>query len=302
VDYFDRKIAFVKKEHLPLCMNTSTIRFKSLNKEFLDINYFYYFLKTDFMKRQIGYFITGSAQLNFGPSHLKKMKVIIPPLQTQKKIVQVLKKAEKALEKRKEVNKLLDELVKSRFIEMFGDPILNSKGWKVKLLGEVCEMKAGKNIKASDIYDENSGNLYPCYGGNGLRGYVEQYSHEGNIPLIGRQGALCGNVKYAQGKFYATEHAVVTQPTVEMNSYWLYFLLTQLDLNRLSTGAAQPGLTVGKLNFVEIPMAPITMQNQFADLANQVDKLKFKMQKGLEELENLFNSLMQKAFNGQLFN
>lgn len=166
---------------------------------------------------------------------------------------------------------------KSQFIEMFGDPILNKKGWETKLLGEVCEMKAGKNIKAADIYPENIGKLYPCYGGNGLRGYVKEYSHDGNIPLIGRQGALCGNVKYAQGKFYATEHAVVTQPKIEMNSYWLYFILEQLDLNRLSTGAAQPGLTVGKLNKVELPIAPIGLQNKFEEFALQADKLKFKL-------------------------
>ncbi|MBV4446847.1 restriction endonuclease subunit S [Clostridium tyrobutyricum] len=136
-------------------------------------------------------------------------------------------------------------------------------------------MKAGKNIKACDISEINTGTLYPCYGGNGLRGYVEKYSHEGNIPLIGRQGALCGNVNYARGRFYATEHAVVTQPKVKINNYWLYYILNELDLNRFSIGAAQPGLTIGKLNRVKIPIAPLDMQNQFADFVKQVDKLKF---------------------------
>ena len=223
-------------------------------------------------------------------------------LEIQSKIVEILDKAQELIDKRKEQIKTLDELVKSQFIEMFGDPILNKKGWETKLLGEVCEMKAGKNIKAADIYPENIGKLYPCYGGNGLRGYVKEYSHDGNIPLIGRQGALCGNVKYAQGKFYATEHAVVTQPKIEMNSYWLYFILEQLDLNRLSTGAAQPGLTVGKLNKVELPIAPIGLQNKFEEFALQADKLKFEMEKSLKELEDNFNALMQKAFNGELFN
>ncbi|GCD12770.1 restriction endonuclease subunit S [Clostridium tagluense] len=219
----------------------------------------------------------------------------------QKEIVELLDKSQSLIDKRKAQLEGLDELVKSRFIEMFGYPVKNPMGWEVKLLGEVCEMKAGKNIKASDIHNENLGNFYPCYGGNGLRGYVEQYSHEGNIPLIGRQGALCGNVKYAQGKFYATEHAVATQSKVEMNSYWLYFLLSQLDLNKLSTGAAQPGLTIGSLNLVEIPISPIFMQNKFEKLAKQVDKLKFEMQKSLTQLENNFNVIMQRAFKGELF-
>lgn len=162
---------------------------------------------------------------------------------------------------------------------MFGNVITNSKGWKTELLGDICDLKAGKNIKAKDIYEESSDELYPCYGGNGLRGYVKTYSHEGNINLIGRQGALCGNVKYAKGKFYATEHAVVTQPKVDINSYWLHYVLRELDLNRLATGAAQPGLTVGALNEVDIPILEIELQNKFVDFVKQVDKLKFIMWK-----------------------
>ncbi|MDU4022977.1 MAG: restriction endonuclease subunit S [Clostridium perfringens] len=302
VEYFDKKMGFINKEHLPLCMNTSTIRFKTLDENILDIKYFAYFLKTIYFKKQIARLITGSAQLNFGPSHLKKIKVILPPLNIQKKIVEVLEKSQYVINKRSEQIEELELLVKSKFIEMFGNPITNSKGWNIKLLGEVCEMKAGKNIKSTDIYEKNNGKLYPCYGGNGLRGYVRDYSHDGNIPLIGRQGALCGNVKYAKGKFYATEHAVVTNPKIEMNTYWLYYILEQLDLNRLSTGAAQPGLTVGKLKEVKLPIAPIGMQNDFENFAKQVDKLKFEIEQSLKELEDNFNSLMQKAFKGELFN
>jgi type I restriction enzyme S subunit len=73
VDNFYNKIAFIKKEHLPLCMNTSTIRFKSLDSNIIDLNYFKFFLKTKFFSNQLQKLITGSAQLNFGPSHLKKI-------------------------------------------------------------------------------------------------------------------------------------------------------------------------------------------------------------------------------------
>lgn len=301
VEYFDKKIGFAKKEHLPLCMNTSTIRFKTLDDNILNIEYFAYFLKTNYFKKQITRLITGSAQLNFGPSHLKQIKVILPPIEVQIKLVEVLDKAQELINKRKEQIELLDELVKSRFIEIFGNVIINSKNWDVNLLGEICELKAGKNIKAKYIYEDNSKDLYPCYGGNGLRGYVEKYSHEGEFSLIGRQGALCGNVKYVRGKFYATEHAVVVKSKIKINNYWLYFTLKELNLNRLATGAAQPGLTVTKLNKVEIPKVPIELQNQFADFVKKVDKLKFEMEQSLKELENNFNSLMQKAFKGELF-
>lgn len=259
------------------------------------------YLKYYFMINKPNRLVIDESYPSIRLSDISNMNIYIPNLEIQLKIANILDKANNLIDKRKEQIESLDELVKSRFIEMFGNVITNSNAWETELLGEICDLKAGKNIKAKDIYENNSEDLYPCYGGNGLRGYVKNYSHEGNINLIGRQGALCGNVKYAKGKFYATEHAVVTQPKVSINSYWLYYVLTELDLNRLSTGAAQPGLTVGKLNEVEIPKVPIELQNQFADFVKQVDKLKFEMEKSLKELEDNFNSLMQKAFKGELF-
>lgn len=276
--------------------------FKLASSEIILSKYFYYVLKTQDIKRQLESNKRGGTQNFVSLKNIRDLKIPLIDILEQKKIVEILDKAQQLIDKRKEQIEALDELVKSQFIEMFGNVITNSKGWRTELLGNICDLKAGKNIKAKDIYEENLDELYPCYGGNGLRGYVKDYSHEGSINLIGRQGALCGNVKYARGKFYATEHAVVTQPKVDINSYWLHFVLRQLDLNRLATGAAQPGLTVGALNEVEIPIVDRELQNQFADFVKQVDKLKFEMEKSLKQLEDNFNSLMQKAFKGELFN
>lgn len=271
------------------------------NKEMSYPKYLNYFFNSTNFKRQIPKITKKSVnQASFSVSDLKELKVNLPNIDIQKKTSEILDKSQELIDKRKEQIEALDELIKSKFIEMFGNVITNNKGWEIKLLSEICNLKAGKNIKAKDIYEESSEELYPCYGGNGLRGYVKTYSHEGNFNLIGRQGALCGNVKYAEGKFYATEHAIVTQPKVNINSQWLHFVLRELDLNRLSTGAAQPGLTVGKLNKVEIPKVPIELQNQFADFVKQIDKLKFEMESSLKELEDNFNALMQRAFNGKL--
>ena len=295
-----RVIYFDKTDGIYICNNfTHVLR---VNKKKAVPKYVMYFLLDVHKKGITKYFQNKTTGIrNLQMKRYLGLDIVLPPQEIQKKIVKALEKAEEILKKRKEVINLLDELVKSRFIEVFGDPVTNPKDWEVKLLGEVCDMKAGKNIKACDISEINTGTLYPCYGGNGLRGYVEKYSHEGNIPLIGRQGALCGNVNYARGRFYATEHAVVTQPKVKINNYWLYYILNELDLNRFSIGAAQPGLTIGKLNRVKIPIAPLDMQNQFADFVKQVDKLKFEMQKSLKKMENNFNSLIQRAFKGELF-
>ena len=109
-------------------------------------------------------------------------------------------------------------------MEQFGNPILGEKDEQLPRLGEVCMLKAGLFVRADDIQSEFGEGLYPCFGGNGLRGYVSDYTHDGDFPIIGRQGALCGNVQYVTGKFHATEHAVVVTAQDSIDSYWLYHL------------------------------------------------------------------------------
>ena len=88
---------------------------------------------------------------------------------------------------------------------------------------------------------------FPVYGGNGLRGYTTSFTHEGHYVLIGRQGALCGNINYAKGKFWASEHAVVASMIGKIDTYWLGELLRDMNLNQYSNAAAQPGLAVDRI-------------------------------------------------------
>lgn len=163
-------------------------------------------------------------------------------------------------------------------MEQFGNPILGEKDEQLPRLGEVCMLKAGLFVRADDIQSEFGEGLYPCFGGNGLRGYVSDYTHDGDFPIIGRQGALCGNVQYVTGKFHATEHAVVVTAQDSIDSYWLYHLLVLLKLNRYATGAAQPGLSVGNLEKIHIQVPELVAQEHFSDFAHQSDKSKFAVQ------------------------
>ena len=158
---------------------------------------------------------------------------------------------------------------------MFGDPIMNEKDETLSTLGEVCVLKAGKFVKADDIKEKQEDGLFPCFGGNGLRGYVPDYNQDGEYPLIGRQGALCGNVQFATGKFHATEHAVVVTPKGNMDRFWLYHLLCLLNLNRYASGAAQPGLAVNKLEVIRVNIPELQLQQQYSEFAKQSDKSKF---------------------------
>ena len=142
-------------------------------------------------------------------------------------------------------------------------------GWVWSTLGEYFNLQAGKFISADDIHEESSHYPYRCFGGNGIRGYVATFNRTGDYPIIGRQGALCGNINYASGEFYATEHAVVVESFGGTNTLWARYLLEQLNLNQYATATAQPGLSVKTINEVAIPIPPIGEQQRIAEAINR---------------------------------
>lgn len=147
VDYLDKKVGFIKKEHLPLCMNTSTIRFKALDGKALNIKYFKYYLQSNDFKYQVSKSITGSAQLNYGPSHLKQMTFILYDLDDQNEIVERLDRIDNLIQKHKEVINHLDTLIKARFVEMFGKRMENDE----VMLSDIAEFVIGLTYKPENV-------------------------------------------------------------------------------------------------------------------------------------------------------
>ncbi len=138
--------------------------------------------------------------------------------------------------------------------------------WEVKRLSYLALLKSGESIKSEQIAE---GGDYPVYGGNGLRGNYSAYTHEGPFVLIGRQGALCGNINYATGRFWASEHAVVVHPLETIATRWLGELLYSMNLNQYSVSAAQPGLSVSQIGSLKIPVPPRPEQAAIADFLDR---------------------------------
>ena len=180
-------------------------------------------------------------------------------------------------------------MVKSQFIEMFGDKEQNAKNG---VLGDFCALKAGKSVNADEIQSDSGDGNYPCYGGNGLRGYVTSYSHDGEYIIIGRQGALCGNVNIAQGRFYATEHAIVVSPKEDINCCWLYYALKEMHLNQYARGVAQPGLAVNQLERLPFGVPSLDRQSKFESIYQQADKSEFELKKSIEAIDAVIKSLI----------
>ena len=179
------------------------------------------------------------------------------------------------------------------------------KNWQLSTLGEVFYMHAGKNILASEISSNADETYrYKCIGGNGLRGYVQQFNTEGSFPIIGRQGALCGNINYVEGRFYATEHAVVVDTFCKTNVKWAFYFLIKLNLNQYATATAQPGLSVNTICDVQIPLPPLTEQQRIVAeierwfaLIDTVEQGKADLQTAIKQTKS---KILDLAIHGKL--
>ena len=215
-------------------------------------------------------------------SSIDKFLIPVPPIPVQEEIVKILDRfAEYAAELQAELQARQEQYEFYRnkllaFNEIGGGSVIWMK------MSEVYDMKAGKTIISSMIENVKTlKNPYPCYGGNGLRGYVSEYNQQGNKVLIGRQGALCGNVCFANNSFYATEHAVVVSEKGYCLPRYTYHLLTKMKLNQYKTAGAQPGLSVSRLEKLLIPIPSMEMQLKIISILDRFDELISDLAQGL---------------------
>lgn len=264
-----------------------------VNKKWL---YFWLLGKTQDLKRS-GH---GLAMIHITKKGMEQELVALPPLQEQVRIVAKLEeafaeidRAEKAYEELQTLagvlrgqilqeaiqGKLVPQMAEEGVVEQIGAaseevPFEIPESWKWVKLKSVFSMQAGKFISASLIQPEGR---FPCYGGNGLRGYVDISNRKGRFPLIGRQGALCGNVHVVDGEFYATEHAVVVDCGEYGDPDCVGLFLEAMNLNQYATATAQPGLSVKKIIELPFPLPPKDEQarivSRVKDLMKQVDAL-----------------------------
>ena len=170
----------------------------------------------------------------------------------------------------------------------------SASSWMQKNLGDLCsEFRSGRNISSTLIHETGD---YPVYGGNGIRGYCDRYSHEGEYVVIGRQGALCGNVRIIQGQNYLSEHAIAVRANADNDTGFLLYLLSFMKLGQYSDQGAQPGLAVNKLLRLKCTVPDKKTQSKIASVLLRLDSQLSNQEKMLSILIN-----QRKAFLQQLF-
>ena len=288
---------------IPLMLNTSTLRLRFFN-DLGDNKYLYYLTKSNYFKSSLASHLTGQ-QPNYGYSHYSKIPVPIPPLQEQKQIVAILGQAFEVIDQAKaNIEKNIanaKELFQSKLNAIFSQ---KGDGWEEKKFSELFKLKSGDGLTAKNMVEGS----IPVYGGNGIAGYHNNFNKNGKYLVIGRVGALCGNVRFLDEKFWLTDNAFqISEMKVDFDYSFLTYLLNSKDLRSFARQAAQPVISNSSLKDVCISYPnSITIQQEHSNtlvlLKAKIEEIENSYQRKLKDLEDLKKSLLQKAFAGELTN
>ena len=220
------------------------------------------------------------------------MPIKIPSEQEQNKIATFLEKINTRIEKQTALVENLKKYKRGLVSDLFSKQKIGF--WDEKTLAEICsEFRSGKNIKSSEILPNGD---YPVYGGNGVRGFTDHFSHDGEYIIVGRQGALCGNVRIVNGKNYLSEHAIAVKANAENNTHFLLYLLSWMRLGQYSDQGAQPGLAVNKLLRLKCYIPDIKTQEKLVALLARLDCYIAGHENTLNKLSKQKQGLLQKLF------
>ena len=300
----------------------STLARLDINDNEIDTIYCAMFLRSKF--KYLREKCTGATIPHLSRASLEDLKLPKPSLETQKKIVEVLDKAQSLIDKKKEQIELLDELVKSRFVEMFGDISKNPKGWENKKLGKLGTVKSSKRVFVNELVESG----IPFYRGTEVgalstggkieptlfitKEHYEILKKSTGVPIIGDLllPSICPDgriwIVNTEEEFYFKDGRVlwIHLENCSINSVFLKYMLCEKfnrDYNKIASGTTFAELKIFSLKDIDVILPPIELQNEFAEFVTQTDSIRSKMETSLSELEDNFNSLMKKAFKGELF-
>ena len=307
---------------LPTAIGFGSTEFHVLRAKSFILPQFLYRLTTVSEFRSLGTdaMIGAAGQQRVPSSFMANYPISLPPLAEQVAIVRYLDHADERIRryisgKQKLIRLLAEEkqAVIHRAVTRGLDPNVRLKPsgveglgdvpahWEVRRLKTLCSMKSGDGITEMSIEPEGE---YPVYGGNGIRGYTSRYTHDGDFALIGRQGALCGNVHIACGRFWASEHAVVATLHPSQVLEWFGAILGAMNLNQYSLAAAQPGLAVERVLNLWLPVPPSEEQAVIATHIEQqtadIDTAISRTHRQIELLQEYRTRLIADVVTGKL--
>jgi type I restriction enzyme S subunit len=308
------EVAQIFNEKVALAQRVILLRGKA---EELNNSYLKYVLQSKDVQKQLITKSTGTTVLGIKQSELRKVLIPLPPLEEQRRIAAILDKADAVRRKRKEAIALTEELLRSAFLEMFGDPVTNPKGWEMKPLGKLCTVRRGASPRPIDAYLGGSVPWVKIGDGTGsddiyIHKTAEAVTPEGAKKSVYLEpGSLifanCGvSLGFARilgiGGCIHDGWLSFSDISESLDKIYLLKLLNSVTnhFRQIAPSGTQPNLNTGIMKEFSIPIPPIQLQLEFADVVEKISSEKQHQSEALEATENLFNSLLQRAFRGEL--
>lgn len=310
------------KELLPAYINQRVCRIKSNSKNLLD-DFLYHFLNSDKFENDAVRNSAGAAQLNLSTNWLADYEIPLPSLQTQQKIAAILDKADELRQYNKQLIEKYDALTQSLFLDMFGDPVRNEKGWKMKYLGDLCDVGSSRRVFVDDLVEQG----VPFYRGTEVgqmslndniiptlfitEQHYEKLKIETGVPKIGDllMPSICPDGRIFEvtnnNPFYFKDGRVLWIKVNDklINSVYLKKQLKAIfavDYAKIASGTTFAELKIFALKKINLHYPAIELQNQFAKRVQLIETQKQQAQAALARSEALFQGLLQQAFNGEL--
>ena len=271
------RTAIVPRSILPANTNQALAIIR-IPRNAINLRFVLYALQSQAVEEQSEKQKQGVAQLNLSLKNIADILIPLVSSEKQDEIVRNLAAVDAAIAIRKEQIRLIDQLVKSRFIELFGDPETNPKGWTRQRLDQICENLDSRRVPITST-DRKAGN-YPYYGASGIVDYVKDYIFDEDILLISEDGAnlVMRSTPIAfsvSGKVWVNNHAHVVRFESKATQKYIEICFALTDISGSITGTAQPKLNQAKLNAMMFCVPPIELQEQFATFVEQTDKSKY---------------------------
>ena len=320
------KVGVVRNIERKVLLNQRLGNFKIKNENNLLKEFLYRIVQNPEYQKKLKNIASGCAQPNISAKQLESIEVTIPPLPTQNKIVAILEKAEKLKGWRREADELTDEFLKSTFLEMFGDPVKNPKGWEMRNLGEVAEVSSGLTLNSQRR--ANKENLFPYLRvANVYRNKLDlneiKYIHvsdleferfllkkndvlivegHGNIEEIGRAAIWNGEIPNCLHQNHIIK--VRLNDNYISHSFLSFFLNFYGNYGYFSsksrTTSGLNTISTNKVRKAKIPLPPVSMQKKFAEIYKSIEQLREHQTQSHQHIYDLFNALVQQAFRGEL--
>ena len=277
--------------------NQSCLALNSTPKMTVEYLFWFYRFWSDYLAFQ---YSQGSKQQSYTANIVKKLPIYAPPYDEQEKIAKALSDIDSLIS---ELGKLIEKK-RSIFcgaVQQFltGENRLKnfSTPWKTVQIKDLMTIHSGDTIVASDFC---KGGKYPVYGANGIRGKYDRYNLDGEYILIGRVGALCGNIHITQNKVWASEHALVCYPIKDYNPYFIGLILERMNLIQYSGASAQPVIAANKLYPLDISIPSLEEQESIAAILSDMDSEIAELEKKRDKYKAVREGMMQQLLTGKI--